>query len=107
MANKNNEETNIRIGKMLRKAREEKGLLQSDMCEATGLTKNHISAVERGISKPSVELLIGYCNQLHVTPNDILEYTSDDIPHELRTIIQTLDMQQQMRLVNIIKSIFE
>ena len=92
---------------MLRRAREEKGLLQSDMCETTGLTKNHISAIERGISKPSVELLLGYCERLHITPNDILEFNTGDIPYELKTVIQNLDKQQQIRLVNIIKSIYE
>jgi len=47
------------------------------MMEYTGLTKNHISALERGVSKPSVETLLGYCKRLDTTPNDILGFNED------------------------------
>lgn len=74
MGNKTNEEENIRIGKLLKAARESCGVTQAEMCEYVGLSKNHISAVERGVSKASVEMLLGYCEKLGVTPNDILGF---------------------------------
>lgn len=55
--------------------RESHGVLQSELCEATGLTKNHISAVERGVSKASIRMLLGYCEKIGITPTDILGYS--------------------------------
>lgn len=52
---------NIVVGKMLQQARESRKVLQSELCDACGLTKNHISAVERGVSQASIKMLLGYC----------------------------------------------
>ena len=67
-------EDNIRIGRLLQTAREQHRVSQAALCDTTGLSKNHISAVERGVSKASVKMLLGYCEKLNVTPNDILGY---------------------------------
>ena len=72
MSNKTNEESNVRIGRLLQNAREHKKVTQYEMATETGMTKNHISAIEREVSKASVELLLGYCRVLELTPNDIL-----------------------------------
>lgn len=45
---------NIVVGKMLQQARESRKVLQSELCDACGLTKNHISAVERGVDRKPV-----------------------------------------------------
>ena len=74
MPNKTDLEMNAKIGGMLRNARDKKGIPQSDMAKASGMSKNHISRIERGESKASVELLLVYCGVLEVTPNDILGY---------------------------------
>lgn len=101
MANKTNTEENIRIGRLLKAAREKGGYLQSDMVEETGLSKNHISAIERGISKPSVDFLLGYCNRLGVTPNDILEYDNNSLMPELMIELSKMDDDQQRRMLDI------
>lgn len=74
MGNKTNEEVNIRIGQLLKNARESRGVTQAEMCDYVGLSKNHISAIERGVSKASVEMLLGYCKKLGLTPDDILGF---------------------------------
>lgn len=50
-----------------------RGVTQKEIAEHTGLSKNHISAIERGMSKASVELLLGYCEVLEMNPNEILK----------------------------------
>jgi len=104
MADKISEE-NIKIGKMLQSIWEEHGVLQSELCEATGLSKNHISAVERGVSKASIKMLLGYCEKLNVTPNDILEYDDDrlDLLPELKKILSGTNREQQKRIAEMIK----
>lgn len=49
-ANRTIDEENVKIGRLLQNARESHGVLQSELCETTGLTQNHISDVERGVS---------------------------------------------------------
>lgn len=39
MANRIIDEENVKIGRLLQNARESHGVLQSELCEATGLTK--------------------------------------------------------------------
>lgn len=74
MSNRTNEEENIRIGKLLKDAREAHGVTQAEMCRYAHLSRNHLGAVERGVSKASVEMLLGYCECLNMTPNEILGY---------------------------------
>ena len=107
MSNKSNEKENIRIGRLLAYARETHNLLQADMVESTGLTKNHISALERGVSKPSVETLLGYCNRLDITPNEILGFNEDSIMPELKMTLSKMDLKQQEKILAIIKIINE
>lgn len=58
--NKTNEEENRRIGQILKSTRESYKVTQAEMAQATGMSKNQISAIECGQSKASVELLLGY-----------------------------------------------
>lgn len=82
MANRTIDEENVKIGRLLQDARESHGVLQSELCEATGLTKNHISAVERGVSKANIRMLSVSKKpaQLHenttdfTTMNHLIEY---------------------------------
>lgn len=74
MANRTIDEENVKIGRLLQDARESHGVLQSELCEATGLTKNHISAVERGVSKDSIHMLSASKKpaQLHENTTDFI-----------------------------------
>lgn len=75
MENRTIDEENIKIDKLLQDTRKSHGVLQSELCEATKLTKNHISAVERGISKSSISMLLAYCEKIGIIPNNILGYS--------------------------------
>ncbi len=104
MARNEIDEENLEIGMLLQKARESKGVLQSEMTDAAGLTKNHISCVERGLNKASVRMLLGYCEKLNMTPDEILGYTNeDDIMPELRNMLGKMDKADQKRVMEMIK----
>lgn len=103
MANRTIDEENVKIGRLLQDARESHGILQSELCEATGLTKNHISAVERGVSKASIRMLLGYCEKIGITPNDILGYSELNLIPELQEMLNHMDIEQQKRIVDMIK----
>ena len=107
MANKTNEEANKRIGQMLQEARESRNVLQSEMSESCGLSKNHISAVERGVSKASVDMLLAYCDRLKMTPNEVLGYDKDNILPELKTLLAGMSKEQQQKVCRILKLMSE
>ncbi len=97
MGNKSDENENIKIGKMLQEARESSGVTQQDIAEATGMTKNHISKVERGQSKASISLLLGYCDKLKMKPNDILGFHEKGILPEMGKLLRDMDMSEQRK----------
>ena len=103
MANRIIDEENVKMGRLLQNARESHGVLQSELCEATGLTKNHISAVERGVSKASIRMLLGYCEKIGITPNDILGYSELNLISELQEMINHMDIEQQKCIMDMIK----
>lgn len=103
MAKRSIDEENVKIGRLLQDARESHKILQVELCEATGLTKNHISAVERGVSKASIRMLLGYCERIGITPNEILGYDEIDLIPELREMLRHMDKEQQRRIVEMIK----
>ena len=103
MANRIIDDENVKMGRLLQNARESHGVLQSELCEATGLTKNHISAVERGVSKASIRMLLGYCEKIGITPNDILGYSELNLIPELQEMINHMDIEQQKCIMDMIK----
>ena len=105
MPNKSNSEFNIRIGKMLQYARESHKISQIEMAKAVGLTNNHISVLENGQSKASVELLLGYCKKLDMTPNELLGYYDKEMLPELKEAILRLDIDNQRKILGVIKAL--
>ena len=63
---------NIRVGKNIQLAREEHHFTQEQLSERLGVTPNHMSAIERGVSGVSLELLEKLCEVLGVSSDSIL-----------------------------------
>ena len=60
------------IGKVCQEYRLKNNLTQNQVSELTGLEPRHISQIERGLSKGSIDTLIKLCNAYHITPDVIL-----------------------------------
>ena len=105
MPNKSNSEANIKIGKMLQSARESQKITQLEMSKATDMSKNQISAIECGQSKASVDLLLGYCKKLGMTPNDLLGFQDREILPELKDVILKLNPDNQYKILRVIKAL--
>lgn len=92
------------LGQRLQELREHAGITQSELSERAGCSKNYISAIERGVNKLTVPVLLEYCAILHKTPNEILGFEDDAIPyHELLDIVKTFSREQYERAVRILK----
>lgn len=60
------------IGKRIRQRRKELNMKQYELAELLDISNNHMSAIENGREKPSLELLMNICDHLNVTPDFLL-----------------------------------
>ena len=66
-----------KIGMRIRLVRKERRMTQEDVAIACGCTSNHLSAVETGSHKPSLDLVI----KLALVLNSSVDYFLMDTPH--------------------------
>ena len=64
--------TNEHIGKVFQEYRQKNNLTQNQVAEMTGLEPRHISQIERGFSKGSIDTLLKLCNAYKITPDIVL-----------------------------------
>lgn len=63
---------NMHIENICQQYRLKNNLTQNQVAELTGLEPRHISQIERGLSKGSIDTLIKLCNAYKITPDIIL-----------------------------------
>lgn len=68
----------VHIGKVCQEYRLKNNLTQGQVSELSGLEPRHISQIERGFSKGSIDTLIKFCNAYKITPDVILYDLLDD-----------------------------
>ena len=106
MSNRTNKDINEVVGLRLREAREKAKITQKDMAEYIKIGKNHIHQVETGKSKASVEVLLGYCDKLGITPNEILQISKDTVSPKLLRQISAMDISEQDKLSTILDLVY-
>ena len=79
---------NNHIGKICQEYRLKNNLTQNQVSELTGLEPRHISQIERGLSKGSIDTLVKLCNAYKITPDIILYDLLDD---ELKNSVSIYD----------------
>ncbi len=90
---------NIRVGGNIQRIREEHHYTQEELSEKIGVTPNHLSAIERGVSGISLELMEKLCEVLSVTADRILFgcEAAEANGEELLRLLQTIsDGQAQL-----------
>lgn len=84
MKDMNKDNANKHIGKICQQYRLKNSLTQNQVAELTGLEPRHISQIERGMSKGSIDTLIKLCNAYQITPDIILyDLLDDDIKNSV------------------------
>lgn len=106
MSNRTNKDINERVGLQLREAREKAKITQKELAEYIKIGKNHIHQVETGKSKASVEILLGYCDRLGLTPNEILEFDMGGISPKLVSRISSMTISDQEKLLQVLDLIY-
>ena len=70
MADKIDEDA-LRFGQMLQSYREGAKVTQQDIADTTGLTKNYISSIERGVHKCNAQTFIAYAKKCGVSLDEM------------------------------------
>ena len=65
-------DVNKHIGNKFQEYRLKNNLTQNQVAELTGLEPRHISQIERGLSKGSIDTLLKLCNAYSITPDIVL-----------------------------------
>lgn len=60
------------MGIRIKSRRKEFRMKQNELAERLGISNNHMSSIENGREKPSLDTLISICNELNVTPDYFL-----------------------------------
>ena len=94
------------LGQRLQICREAKKITQAEMAQACHLSKNYISAIERGVNKCTAQTLIAYAEKLDMSLDELIgrENTGNIIP-ELRRILSSMEPEQQKKILQIIRLI--
>lgn len=61
----------LQFGQMLQSYREQAKVTQQEIADATGLTKNYISSIERGVHKCNAQTFITYAKKCGVSLDEM------------------------------------
>ena len=59
-------------GNVIQDFREKKGLSQDVVSGFAGIGRTHLSAIERGLRKPTLETFVRVCDALGVKPSELM-----------------------------------
>ncbi|MBR3293502.1 MAG: helix-turn-helix transcriptional regulator [Oscillospiraceae bacterium] len=67
------------VGKVIQRFREEKALSQEVLSGLADIGRTHLSAIERGTRKPTLETFFRICEALDMRPSILLAAIEDEI----------------------------
>ena len=93
----------MELGKRLKECRRSCKVTQQEMAAACGLSKNYISAMERGINKCSAQTLITYANKLNMSLDELVVNRKSAVLPELRMLLESTDENTQRKIIEVIR----
>lgn len=100
---------NVKIGTNIQIARESAGYTQEKLSELLGLTPNHLSAIERGVSGASLEALEKLCLLLGVSADSLFfgDTCTDDDAFILSRQLSSVSPNRREQIKKILSSLLE
>jgi len=87
--------------------RKELGMTQEKLAEQIGISKNHLSNIERGKNLPTVPLLFKLCDAMGETPDYYLIGKLSAGGEDLVELIGRMPGPQQEQAQKLVKAFFE
>ena len=72
----------ITVGKVLQECRSERGLSQEVVSGLADIGRTHLSAIERGVRKPTLETFFRICEAMDVSPSVVMKKLEDAMTEE-------------------------
>ena len=95
------------IGKNIKLFRQKAGMTQERLAERVGVSVNHISCIERGIYRGSLETFVKIINALGCTADDlfadVIEHGHRQRSSRLLDEIEQLDKDEQRKILDVIE----
>lgn len=67
------------VGRVIGRIREQKGLSQEVVSGLADIGRTHLSAIERGVRKPTLETFFKIADALQIKPSELLRLIEDEI----------------------------
>ena len=96
-----------KVGKRVKEVRKKYGLTQEDLAEKVGVSATYISSIERGLSFPRGEVLVGILNALNVSSDfvfcDVVGASLKQRSCLLYDMIQCLPSREQVKILEVVE----
>ena len=66
----------VLFGAAIRRAREQRGIAQSVIADAAGISLTYLSLLERGENTPTLTVVFRLCDALGISPSELIEEVS-------------------------------
>ena len=101
----------VSIGRRIKAAREAARITQDQLAHAVGCTVQHISAIERGIKTPSLEMFIMIANVIGVSTDylleDLLASHTDTLSSECAAVLSRMPEELRSRAIRALRAFCE
>ena len=99
----------IAMGNRIRLRRKELKMKQSELAEFLDISTNHMSSIETGKQKPSMDIFIKLCEILRVTPDYLLlgSIHASNIPLNIAEKLQLCNQEDIELAKNIVELLVE
>ena len=101
----------VLIGKRIKEQRKKNKLTQEQLSEKLGISKNHLSAIERGVYRVQIETLVMIINCLGCTADDLFCDVIDKgymiKSSRLSEKIEKLSPEDQNRILAVVDTLVE
>jgi transcriptional regulator with XRE-family HTH domain len=67
------------VGKVIQRYREKKGLSQEVLSGFADIGRTHLSAIERGIRKPTLDTFFKIAEALNMAPSELMKLIENEI----------------------------
>lgn len=94
----------MEVGKRLKELREKRGLTVNKLANLAGLSQSFLREIELGNKTPTVESLSYFCDSLGISLSEFFSEGEMDINPFLKTSINHLTDEQQIKLAEFINS---
>lgn len=99
----------IAMGNRIRLRRKELKIKQSELAELIDISTNHMSSIETGKQKPSMDIFLKLCDVLRVTPDYLLlgSMHASNVPQNIAEKLQLCSQEDIEFAKNIVELLVE